>query len=391
MKSCKQKIFVIVYEIVNITTFYSRWCFTMISNIIEPKISVIVPVFNVSGTLAATIKSIQTQTCKDLEIILIDDGSTDKSGEICDIFAENDSRIKVVHQENSGVSVARNTGIRMATANYICFVDADDEIEPTLVEELIKKQQESEAQCVILGVNEYHRKLIRPVCEETCTINLTNADDKKLVSICSKNIMTFPIAKLFSKSILLDNDVFFKKGLVCGEDHLFVFQYLLHTETISFINKPLYRYYCFNSNGSGRFFPLSGQIDIFLAKKEFIKKNCSEAVANSFCAQHALRNLIARFNYLAKHSITDYNELTEACDFYLPYILPLVDDQNAFLEDDYIWLKQNKQNLLKKNLKPIFKAMKKKNKKTNKHIRNLKEILHMSTKEKIKFVIEKIK
>ena len=103
------------------------------------KISVIIPVYNVCNYLDRCIQSVLTQTYKDLEIILVDDGSTDESGKLCDIYKERDERIIVIHQKNQGVSCARNAGINIASGEYIGFVDADDYIEKNMYEELSSK------------------------------------------------------------------------------------------------------------------------------------------------------------------------------------------------------------------------------------------------------------
>ena len=101
-------------------------------------ISVIVPVYNVESYVAECIESIQNQTYMNLEIILVDDGSKDMSGDICDQYAAYDERIKVIHQENGGLSAARNTGIEAANGDYISFVDSDDYIGLTLFEDMLQ-------------------------------------------------------------------------------------------------------------------------------------------------------------------------------------------------------------------------------------------------------------
>ena len=105
-------------------------------------ISVIVPVYNVESYVAECIESIQNQTYMNLEIILVDDGSKDMSGDICDQYAAYDERIKVIHQENGGLSAARNTGIEAANGDYISFVDSDDYIGLTLFEDMLQLLKE---------------------------------------------------------------------------------------------------------------------------------------------------------------------------------------------------------------------------------------------------------
>lgn len=107
-------------------------------------ISVIVPVYNVEEYLPTCIESILNQTNKDLQIILVDDGSTDKSGEICDEYAKQDNRCIVIHQPNKGISKARNTGLKHATGEYISFIDGDDYIHPQMLEILYEELQKGD-------------------------------------------------------------------------------------------------------------------------------------------------------------------------------------------------------------------------------------------------------
>ena len=114
------------------------------------KITVIIPVYNVASFLERALKSITCQTYTNLQILLIDDGSTDESGKICDDWVKKDSRIQCVHQENAGVSVARNHGLDLAVGEYIMFIDADDWVEPEMIEslhELILKHQAGVSAC----------------------------------------------------------------------------------------------------------------------------------------------------------------------------------------------------------------------------------------------------
>jgi len=105
---------------------------------IQGQISVIVPAYNVEEYIIDCVESICNQSYKNLEIIIIDDGSTDATGEICDAF--DDSRIKVIHQKNQGFSGARNTGILEARGEYLAFVDSDDYIKPDMLEKLVTKK-----------------------------------------------------------------------------------------------------------------------------------------------------------------------------------------------------------------------------------------------------------
>ena len=114
-------------------------------------ISVIVPVFNVEEYISECLDSILNQTYKQLEVILVDDGSTDRSGVICDSYAKKDSRVQVIHQKNSGVASARNAGLDRARGPYITFADSDDFIDATMYECMYQKLSESDADMIICG------------------------------------------------------------------------------------------------------------------------------------------------------------------------------------------------------------------------------------------------
>lgn len=120
------------------------------------RISVIVPVFNNGQYVRACIESIRRQTFHELEIILVDDGSTDLSGRICDDMAETDSRITVVHTTNRGVSAARNSGVEIATGSHILFVDSDDALHPMMAETLVGLLSEYSAECAVCAFTSIH-------------------------------------------------------------------------------------------------------------------------------------------------------------------------------------------------------------------------------------------
>lgn len=145
-------------------------------------ISIIVPIYKVEEYLPRCIESILNQTYQDFELILVDDGSPDLSGDICDVYAETDPRIKVIHQENSGISDARNIGLSKATGDYISFIDSDDWVHPEFLQQLlytIEKYDADIAECGKILTPEYiePEKLSFDEAEETDTEN--GADDRK--------------------------------------------------------------------------------------------------------------------------------------------------------------------------------------------------------------------
>ena len=112
------------------------------------KVSIIVPVYNIENYIRVCVESILAQTYESFELILVDDGSKDNSGILCDEYAAIDSRVKVIHKENGGVSSARNTGLQQAKGKWIMYVDGDDWIEPDMIESLIETAKATEADLV---------------------------------------------------------------------------------------------------------------------------------------------------------------------------------------------------------------------------------------------------
>ena len=118
----------------------------------KPAISVVVPVYNVEKRLSICVDSVLQQTFSDFELILIDDGSADRSGQICDAYAQADARVQVVHQANAGVSAARNQGLELAKGTYIMFVDSDDEIDSKFLECAYQDITEKKADLYVSGL-----------------------------------------------------------------------------------------------------------------------------------------------------------------------------------------------------------------------------------------------
>ena len=117
----------------------------------SPCVSVIVPVYKVAAYLPRCVDSILAQTWRNLEIILVDDGSPDECGSICDVYAEKDPRIRVIHKENGGLSSARNAGLDTASGEYIGFVDSDDWIEPEMYARMLALMEKYDAKMVCAG------------------------------------------------------------------------------------------------------------------------------------------------------------------------------------------------------------------------------------------------
>lgn len=212
----------------------------------EDLISVIVPVYNVEKYIKNCIDSIINQTYKNLEIILIDDGSKDNSGKICDEYTKLDNRIKAIHKKNGGLSDARNVGIDNATGKYITFIDSDDYVENDYVEylyKLIKKYN------VKMSISSY-----KVICKnETKIIDMAkNNKDEKLKTqeclrkmLCEKGFTVSACTKMYEKSLF--SDIRFPLGKLC-EDNGTTYKLILKCENIIYGNKSNYHYYKRNNS-----------------------------------------------------------------------------------------------------------------------------------------------
>lgn len=204
-------------------------------------ISIIVPVYNVEMYLKECIESIINQSYKFLEIILINDESTDKSGEICDEYQKRDKRIRVIHKKNEGVSKARNTGLDIAKGKYIAFVDSDDYIEKEMMETLINNIKKSKSNISICGYRIFNKKnnIVRKSDDKLVEEILSSKEALKIIFENNK-INGFLWNKLFERELIekirLQEDIF-----IC-EDLFMVCEILKKDLKIFYTSVPLYNY-----------------------------------------------------------------------------------------------------------------------------------------------------
>lgn len=225
-------------------------------------ISVIVPVYNVENYLRRCLDSILAQSFKDFEIILVDDGSKDGSGIICDEYKKLDKRISVLHKENGGVSTARNAGIEIAKGEWICFVDSDDYVKPDYLLKMIKKTedlQEDKTYLVMTGLLSSTWTAKLP--DDTIDINNVPA------LIANEKLPLGPICKLFLSDIVKRHRIQFQEGITNGEDFVFVCNYLCHTDGIRCFDSAEYVYEIQNGSASKRYMPFDENLRNYRAMR----------------------------------------------------------------------------------------------------------------------------
>lgn len=220
------------------------------------KVSVIIPIYNTAPYLERCLSSITLQTYGDLEIICVDDGSTDGSGRIVDQFAERDKRVVALHQQNAGVSSARNAGLKQATGDYIAFCDSDDWIEADMYQQMAEVMESENLDMVAVGWykdSDEEKEEIRnrlPVSHEII------GRDLLLEYLYKRDYyrgFAFICTKLFRREILLEPSgkfLEFDEKLVIGEDVLYLAEVAINIKKTKYIDRAFYHYIQRNSSGS---------------------------------------------------------------------------------------------------------------------------------------------
>lgn len=203
-------------------------------------LTIIIPVYNVEAYLPACLDSVINQTYNDLEIVVVDDGSTDGSGKICDAYAEHDTRIRVIHQSNSGVSAARNKGINDARGEYIYFLDGDDVLSIDCIELLARPLERKQydfviGQAIVEGTDREY-----PVLEMKDGEVIGNAAIVHHYTHGDFYMMVWN--KLIKSEFIKSNKLFFKEGVYGGEDDVWSLEVVLAAESMYAVNAAHYHY-----------------------------------------------------------------------------------------------------------------------------------------------------
>lgn len=205
----------------------------------EKNISIIVPIYNVENYLPSCIDSILKQTYKNIEVILIDDGSPDNCSAICDEYEKKDERIRVIHQKNSGLSGARNTGIENAQGEYLIFVDSDDTIAPTMVEELYEYAEEHG--CSIVACGRYYLfEDGKKICKITDEKSRTYSFEEAMYEMNTFTLFDMSAwAKIYRRELF--QNIRFPKGKL-SEDYYIMYKLFDLAQSVGYVAKPLYNY-----------------------------------------------------------------------------------------------------------------------------------------------------
>lgn len=207
----------------------------------SPRVSIVVPIYNVEKYLSECIDSIISQTHSNLEIILVNDGSTDGCADLCDEYAKKDNRIKVIHKKNGGLSDARNKGLELSTSDYISFVDSDDYIDQNYVKNLLRSLIDTDADISCCGYYPAYDngRLVKRNLKSSkiftgveAIANILTPDNVCEVSACNK---------LYRRSLFVDNNILYPEGKI-NEDLFVIYRLFYYSKSVSYINEPLYLY-----------------------------------------------------------------------------------------------------------------------------------------------------
>lgn len=275
-------------------------------------VSIIIPIYNVEEYLDKCIISVLSQSYRNIEILLINDGSTDNSKLICEKYKKKDRRISIINTVNRGVSHARNIGIKCSKGKYLLFIDSDDDIEITYVEKLLISILESNS-----DLSFCYSKFIYSEKEKVDLFGLEN------IKVLTKNIKNdFALLEfvfyriwgiLYKADIIKNNNIFFKEFLLIAEDHIFNYEYLKYSKVYNFVDEYLYNYYI--------------RKKISLSKY----KNCKTF-------EDELYNLKQKKEFLLKF-LDDKVLIKESIDRYVSMLMRKYSDINGLNINDFINMK----------------------------------------------------
>lgn len=292
----------------------------------KPKISIIVPIYNVEQYLRKCIESLINQTLKEIEVILVDDGSPDNCPQICDEYAQKDERIKVIHKQNAGVSAARNSGIEIATGEWLAFVDADDWVEENIYEEAYKRTLEGDPDLVLFNFF-YNYKKCEMVNENIPKEDFITMDSQIIEKLRLSLMHPFyapydskfasmaaPWNKIFKASIVKEKNIKFPvevKGVF--DDGLFNLYYYDYVKKVNFFNMPLYHYRILSTSMLNKYKANRLEINELVFKKieEYMKeKQVNETFHKAYYARIVTYlSLTINVYFFSKDNPKKFNEI----------------------------------------------------------------------------------
>lgn len=256
-------------------------------------VSIIVPVYNAENYIEECILSLINQDYKNIEILLIDDGSDDSSGAICDFYAKRDRRIIVVHAENEGVSAARNRGIRLAKGTWLSFVDSDDWVENNYISLMYSKAIENKVEYVTCGYYRFsHNEVVAAINGDGKYGKISSSEYvKKILNV--QNGYGFCHMKLIKRTVV--KSISFDTTILVGEDALFNINLCKNLDEVLILNEPLY-YYRLNLNSVVRKYDKN-----YMLKYKASMEKMLDYIEENYSNDNSITQML--YNYIAYHSL----------------------------------------------------------------------------------------
>lgn len=270
------------------------------------KISVIIPVYNCEQYLPACLDSVLNQTYQDLEMILVDDGSKDASGRICDEYEEKDKRIRVIHQENHGVSHARNVGMTLVTGEAVSFIDSDDTLEPEMYALLAGLMQEHEADIAHCGYKHIVGEEIRLV-HDTKRVIPQNAQEALDCFVSGRLFGGGLWNKLFRAQLI--EGTAFREDLKINEDVLFNFDAFRKAKKTVFADHALYNYIAHFGTSAVFRTPDEKKISDSCEVARYMYEKLKGTELNDIAAERYIRALSGYYKFCAKYRHTECRDI----------------------------------------------------------------------------------
>lgn len=283
-----------------------------------PKVSVIVPVYKAEAYLHRCVDSILAQTFQDFEVLLIDDGSPDRSGNICDEYAKKDSRVHVFHKENGGVSSARQCGIDNALGEYTIHADPDDWVEPNMLEELYAKAKEGDADMVICDFYEEHQKKQIYIRQQPSKL-----DNKTVFRELFQQLHGSCWNKLIKRVCYNNYCISFPKEMGLCEDLYVMFNMTMHPIKIAYIPKAYYHYDKFSNINSIARKPTSKDLNSYIYLISFLENKIKDKLYDKeiFSVKCYAKLLAFKLDMPYQYVINLYQEINSYLDLNFWYII----------------------------------------------------------------------
>lgn len=210
----------------------------------QPLVSAIVPAYNAAATIERVVQGLLQQTYPNIEIIVVNDGSTDTTQSVVEKITKQDNRVRLINQSNAGPGAARNKGIENGSGEFVMFFDADDDFSNKIIEKMVVRQRQTQADFVACSMTTNQTTALFP---EVVVQTKNQIQTFVLKSLLKNNLLYGPYCKLFRLNQLKSHNILFNTELCYGEDTIFVLQYLSTANVMATMDESLYKYYYTNT------------------------------------------------------------------------------------------------------------------------------------------------